>query len=120
MAFAAGRLSRYGHVRGLTLGLRSAPMSESGSDPIIERLREQIAAADRAVLDAVNRRLELVVELRRYKDSRGIEFVDPEQERRLIERLVQANRGPVSSDGLRELFARLLELTKREVAARGD
>jgi len=85
-------------------------------DPTIGRLRGEISEADRAILDAVNRRLELVSELRRYKTSQGIDFVDPEQERRLIDRLVEANAGPVSSDGLRELFGRLLELTKREVA----
>jgi chorismate mutase len=92
-------------------------VGDPGADPTIGRLRGEISETDRAVLDAVNRRLELVVELRRYKASQGIDFVDPEQERRLIERLVEANPGPVSSDGLRELFGHLLELTKREVQA---
>jgi hypothetical protein len=33
---------------------------------------------------------------------------------------VSANRGPLSDDGLRELFGGLLDLTKREVAGDGD
>ena len=95
-------------------------MSDPGSDATVDRLREEIAGADRGLLDAFNRRLELVAELRRYKASRGIAFVDPEQERRLVDGLVEANRGPVSSEGLRELFGRVLELTKREVATPGE
>ena len=30
--------------------------------------------------------------------------------------LQRANRGPLSADGVREFFARVLELTKREVS----
>jgi chorismate mutase len=81
----------------------------------IRQLRDEISAVDRALVDAVNRRLELVGRLKRYKASRGMSFVDPEQERRLIADLLEANRGPLSSEGLRELLGRVLELTKREV-----
>jgi 3-deoxy-7-phosphoheptulonate synthase / chorismate mutase len=82
---------------------------------VIDRLREQISAADRAVLDAVNRRLELVAELKRYKESQGIDFVDPERERAMLEELARANGGPLSEEGVRELLTMLLDLTKREV-----
>lgn len=91
-------------------------MADPRADPTISRLRDDISAADRAVLEAVNRRLELVAQLKEYKASQGIEFVDPEQERRVVDRLLEANHGPLSSEGLRELFGRLLDLTKREVA----
>ena len=43
-------------------------------------------------------------------------FVDPGQEERLLARLAEANRGPLSDAGLRELFGLVLALTKREVA----
>lgn len=86
------------------------------SDPDVERLRARIAERDRAVLDAVNARLELVTELRAHKERAGLDFVDPEQEERLLRALEDANRGPLSSQGLRELFREILALTKREVA----
>ena len=38
------------------------------SDPLIRRLREQIAERDRAILDAVNARLKLAAELKRHKE----------------------------------------------------
>jgi chorismate mutase len=88
--------------------------SEADSDPVIRDLREQIAAADLTLLEAVNRRVELVRQLKEHKAARGIEFVDRAQEERLVEHLAGANRGPLSDGGLRELYRALLDLTKRE------
>jgi chorismate mutase len=85
------------------------------NDPTIERLRGELAKEDRAILDAVNARLRLVAELKRYKAEAGIPFVDPEQEQRLLERLAAANTGPLSDEGVRELFRAILALTKREL-----
>jgi len=50
----------------------------------------------------------------------GLPFLDPDRERQLLDDLVSANRGPLSDEGLRELFGELLDLTKREVAGDGD
>jgi chorismate mutase len=90
-------------------------MSEADEDPVVRELRQQIATNDLVLLEALNRRLELVRELKRHKDSHGLEFVDPEQERRLLDRLAEANHGPLSEEAVREIYGILLELTKREV-----
>ena len=95
-------------------------MSDHASDPTVRRLRAEISDLDRAIVDAVNARLELVAELRQYKISNGIPFVDPERERQLLEELASINRGPLSTEGLHELFCELLDLTKREVTRDGD
>ena len=84
-------------------------------DPNVERFRAELAAQDRTVLDAVNARLRLVAELKRYKADTGLAFVDPEQERRLLDRLAAENDGPLSEEGVRRLFSELLALTKREL-----
>jgi chorismate mutase len=88
--------------------------SEADSDPVVRDLRQQIADADAELLDAVNRRLELVRRLKEHKASRGLEFVDPTQEERLIARLTDQNPGPLSKDGLRTLYRALLDVVKRE------
>ena len=90
------------------------------TDPTVQRLRAEISELDRAILDAVNGRIELVATLRRHKQEVGLPFVDPDRERQLLDDLVSANRGPLSDEGLRELFCELLDLTKREVAGDGD
>jgi chorismate mutase len=85
------------------------------SDPLMRRLREQIAERDRAILDAINARLQLVAELKRHKEAEGIGFVDSDQEERLLQALEQANAGPLSREELRKLWKEILALTKREV-----
>ena len=85
------------------------------SDPTLERFRADLAKQDRAILDAVNARLRLVAELKRYKEEAGLPFVDPDQERRLLDRLAAENPGPLSEEGVRELFELILALVKREL-----
>jgi chorismate mutase len=87
----------------------------SEPDPLIRSLREQISDTDRAIVDAMNKRLKLVAQIKRYKESRGMGFVDPEREEWMLKYLSRANRGPLSQEGLEELFAEVLDLTKREV-----
>jgi chorismate mutase len=90
------------------------------TDPTVQRLRDEISELDRSILDAVNGRLELVTALRRHKQEVGLPFLDPDRERQLLEDLASANSGPLSDEGLRELFSGLLDLTKREVTGDGD
>ena len=84
-------------------------------DPLIKQLRQQISDTDRSIVDAINARLRLVARLKSYKESRGIDFLDPEREEWMLQYLARANRGPLSQDGLKELFEEILDLTKREV-----
>ena len=90
-------------------------MSSGETDPVMKQLREQISDVDRAIIDAVNRRLKLVAQLKRYKDEQGIDFVDPEREEWMFAYQSRANRGPLSPEGLERLFATVLELTKEEL-----
>ena len=94
-------------------------MTEPYIDPTVLRLRGEISEVDRAILAVINTRIELVAHLRRHKDAVGLPFLDPDRERELIEELDGKNAGPLSSEGLRELYAYLLDLTKREVGKDG-
>jgi chorismate mutase len=84
-------------------------------DPLIKQLRQQISDTDRSIVDAFNARLRVVARLKGYKEARGMDFVDPEREEWMLQYLTRANRGPLSGDGLKELFEEILDLTKREV-----
>ncbi len=90
-------------------------MSAGADDPLIRQLREQISDTDRAIVEGINNRLKTVARLKAYKDARGLGFVDPEREEWMLQYLLRANRGPLSAEGLREIFRALLDLTKREV-----
>ena len=87
------------------------------ADQQILELRAQISDNDRAIVKALNKRVELVARLKRYKESQGLAFVDPQQEEAILRDLSRANRGPLSQEGLRGLYRAILELTKREVSS---
>jgi chorismate mutase len=87
-----------------------------GSDPLVGELRDEITAADLEILRAFNRRLELVRRLKEHKVAMGYDFLDRGREEALLAELARANSGPLSTEGLRELHAKLLDLTKRELS----
>jgi chorismate mutase len=89
---------------------------DPSQDPVIRQLREQVSDNDRALIEGINARLRLVAKLKSYKESRGIDFVDPEREEWMLRDMGRANRGPLSQDGLEEIYAAILDLTKREVS----
>lgn len=88
------------------------------TDPVIRQYREQISDTDLKILEAINKRIKLVAKLKEYKESQGLGFIDQAREDWIYTYLGRANRGPLSDEGLREVFARLIEVVKREVSAR--
>jgi chorismate mutase/prephenate dehydratase len=87
------------------------------TDPILEQLRRQISEIDRSIIDAFNRRLEIVAQIKRHKNEHGIAFVDPEREAAMLTHQSSENQGPLSDEGLRALYSELLALTKRELGS---
>jgi chorismate mutase len=81
----------------------------------VVQYREKIAAADRDLLAAINRRLELVRALHEYKRAEGIPLRDPAREEQLVVELQAANHGPLSPSGVAELFRHILDLTRKEI-----
>ena len=89
---------------------------DPSQDPVIRQLREQVSDNDRALIEAINARLRLVSKLKQYKESRGIDFIDPDREEWMLRDMTRANRGPLSSEGLEQIYTAILDLTKREVS----
>jgi chorismate mutase len=94
--------------------------TESATDPLLGKLREQVSETDRAVVELLNKRLELVEQIAKRKRDLGIAFLDPQREEAMLRDLTEANRGPLTAEGLKELHAELLALTKREIARGSD
>ena len=85
------------------------------ADRVLEQLRDQITDTDRALVETINQRLALVAQIKRYKAARGLPFLDPDREEWMLSYLSRANLGPLSTQGLREIYVEILDLTKREV-----
>jgi len=97
-----------------------APALAPSGDPHVTRVRREISDLDRALVDLVNKRLKLVAQLKRYKEEHGIGFVDLAREEWMLRYLQRANRGPLSAEGLSQLYHELLSLMKQEVLAQEE
>jgi len=95
-------------------------VSAPATDPVIKQYREQISDNDLKILEAINKRIKLVKTLKDYKESHGFSFYDPAQEDWVVTYLCRANRGPISNEGLREIYSLVLQVAKREAAALGE
>lgn len=94
----------------------SAAAAAAPSDPErLERLRELIAENDRASVQLLNRRLELVAEIWHEKDRSGLPHADAQRELLLQQHLDETNDGPLSGRGLAVFHGMLLSLTKQEL-----
>ena len=90
-------------------------MSAQAENPLVEELREQIAALDVEILNLVNRRVGLVSSLWAHKREHEQPLRSPAREEWLLQQLLAANRGPLSEAGVRDVQAMLLELMRSEL-----
>jgi chorismate mutase len=89
-------------------------VGNANTDAVVRQMRDQIIDNDLKLLQAVNARLTLVAKLRAYKASHDMGFVDHAREDWMRRYLLGANQGPMSEQGVLELFEHVLDLTKRE------
>ena len=87
----------------------------NGDDPVIKQYRDQISDNDLKIIDAINKRLKLVSQLWKYKQEQGIPASDPAREAWMLTYVTRANKGPLSQEGLAELYHHILDLTKHEL-----
>ena len=90
-------------------------MRDLDSDAVIAEIRAEIAAADRELVELVNRRVALVERMRGRKEEIGAGYLDPAREQRMLDYVAGLNGGPVSQEGLAGLYRRVVALCKQEV-----
>src|SRR4051812_13919857 len=81
----------------------------------LRRLRDEIGALDRGVLEALNRRLELVRRINEHKQDAGRRVIDAEREAELLRELSAANAGPLSDRAVESVFTAVLDVMKQEL-----
>ena len=91
------------------------PMTELNDDEVVNEIREEIAAVDRALVEVINRRVALVQRMKARKEEIGAGWVDPAREQRMLDYVASLNQGPVSQGGLAELYRQVVALCKRDV-----
>lgn len=74
----------------------------------LDKLRKQIDAVDHEILDLLNRRAELVIEVGRTKTKGRQEYYVPEREREIYRRLTEGNPGPFPNDAVKNVFREII------------
>ena len=74
----------------------------------LERLRKEIDAIDREILDALNRRAVEVLEVGKLKRDKKVKFYSPGRESEVIAKLAKLNKGPFPNDGLKTVYREIM------------
>lgn len=74
----------------------------------IALFRQEIDRIDDVIVELLNKRAKLAIEIGKEKASRNLEFYSPERERAIFERLSANNNGPFPNEALRAVFREIL------------
>src|SRR6266567_7649118 len=79
----------------------------------IEDWRTQINALDAELLQLLNKRAQLALKVGESKMASGLSLCDHTREREVIERMCQANAGPLDDRAIVELFRAVIHESRR-------
>jgi chorismate mutase len=78
----------------------------------IEQLRERIDRIDDRIVELLNERATLALEIRSIKPIASMALYDPRREEEIFARLAGVNAGPLYADNIREIYAAILHVMK--------
>ena len=87
-------------------------MSPEAKEHLLE-LRQKIDKVDLELLNALNQRAKLVMEVGKIKQKEQIEVLDKDREVVLMKRLSEHNTGPLDEEMLQDLFQSIINILKR-------
>ena len=74
----------------------------------LDLLREQIDGIDRQIVSLLNQRYEIVREVGKWKQERGLPIYVPEREKALLEKLASLNQGPMLRSTLFAIYREIM------------
>jgi len=79
----------------------------------IEHWRGLIDATDLKILDLINKRAEYSIKIGGIKEKENLPIYSPQREAWIIERLIAENSGPLTAEGVRRIFERVIDECRR-------
>jgi chorismate mutase/prephenate dehydratase len=76
--------------------------------PDLEELRRQIDEVDRQLVEALNRRAEIVVRVGQAKRAAGVQIYAPDREKAVLDRVASLNKGPLPARTLQAIYRELM------------
>jgi chorismate mutase-like protein len=84
-------------------------------NPIQDR-RRKIDEIDEQLVDLLNRRARLAVEIGELKRKHQMSAISPEREREILDRACRSSLGPLDGEAIERLFSAILNETRRAAA----
>jgi chorismate mutase/prephenate dehydratase len=78
----------------------------------IHDLRKEIDKIDQDLLELLNKRAELALEIGRHKQKTMKSFFAPERERQVLSKLLSANGGPLPNTALRAIYREIISASR--------
>ncbi len=76
-------------------------------------IRKKINKIDAGILDLLDQRMRLAIEVAKAKKTTGLEIFDPERERGLLAKLIEQNKKTLIPDEkLLEIWGKIIEISK--------
>ena len=91
-----------------TVTKRPAPASDAKRAPTLASLRGDMDRIDKELVELLNRRAEVSVQIGQLKRAEGLEVWSAAREDEVLSRALAANRGPLLPETLRLIFRELL------------
>ncbi|MFQ5603495.1 MAG: chorismate mutase [bacterium] len=79
----------------------------------IEDWRTKIDEIDLKLLKLLNERALYSIEIGKIKKQKDLPIYSPEREVAIIARMVRENKGPLGNDGVRRLFERIIDESRK-------
>jgi chorismate mutase len=78
----------------------------------IDELRARIDGIDCRIVDLLNERAVIALEIRALKPEANLGLYDPKREEEIFTRLAACNAGPMYADNVREIYEAILHVMK--------
>ena len=88
------------------------PTTDAATNPALLALRHRIDALDRELLEVLNRRMQVVVEVGELKKSEGSPVFRPEREAQVIDGLKAINTGPLMNESVAPIWREIMAASR--------
>ena len=91
-----------------------------GHEEDIGEWRRRIDALDLELVRLLHERAHCAIEIGKIKRRRKMAIYDPKREEQIIRTVIEANRGPLDAEGMRRLFERIIDESRRIERVTGE
>jgi chorismate mutase-like protein len=75
--------------------------------------RKKIDEVDRKLVELINQRAAAAREIGKLKNNTNLPIYEPEREKRIIENVKAANRGPLPDNEIQHVFERIIDVMRK-------